>query len=832
MRRQSQHHGLLYYRISILCLLILLVTPQLPLAQPTVHAAEPHWSRVGLDGKDVEALAINPTNSQIVYAVVDGTSGLYRTNNGGGSWSEIHTYPHSVVALNPQNPSMVYAGLAYEVWKSLDNGDHWVEVASAGASTHRAIVIDPSNPNTVYLGVQDGWGIFKSTTGGAGWTSQLSSQSIISLAMNPQNTQEIYAGSAQYYTTSGGIWKTTNAGLNWTRVLTSTRVNSLIVDPLHPDTVYAATEGEGIFKSTNAGLSWSSSSTGLSASVVRAMAIDPNDTAIVYAGTWEGGVFRSNNGGASWSAMNAGLTNTYILSLIIDPLNPDVLYAGSMGGGIFKLSAEASTPVYSISGTIRDTTGAALSGVTVSDNVGHSTTTNASGAYSLSGLTAGSYTITPTKSGSGFSPASRVVSVPPDSTGQDFDIKPVNSSAGSWTLVLYLAGDNDLAKDMRRAIRELEGQSARANVKVVVLFDGDRSADTRRFIVQPGGSYTTGVNSWSLGELDMGDPQTLISFVSWVRANQPADHYYLAIADHGRGTSGVAWDDHSDQDYLTTTELREALRIITTNGQYPIDILHYDTCLMAMLENVYQVQEYVNYLVASENLGWSLFDYASYYQAVSSTTTARELARAVAERYHTAPRLQSYPRTISALDTSQAVQLRQAVDRLAQALNGKLGTFKSYMQTLRDASQKFDSREYYKITKDDEYIDLYDFAARINDTLPDANVQQAAQGVMDAVDALVIAEYHESGLWDGSQGYWDLDNAHGVSIYFPPRSGSQDYRDYTDHQMFQFSAESQWDELLSTYFSLSGLNPEDPITPERPPMPGSATLIYLPGVQR
>ena len=104
---------------------------------------------------------------------------------------------------------------------------------------------------------------------------------------------------------------------------------------------------------------------------------------------------------------------------------------------------------------------------------------------------------------------------------------------------------------------------------------------------------------------------------------------------------------------------------------------------------------------------------------------------------------------------------------------------RTYIQILRDSTQKFDSREYYKITKNDEYIDLYDFAVRTKDTLPDASVQQSTQQVMDAVKAMVIAEYHESGRWDGSQGYWDLDHAHGVSIYFPPHSGSQDYRNYT-----------------------------------------------------
>ncbi len=72
---------------------------------------------------------------------------------------------------------------------------------------------------------------------------------------------------------------------------------------------------------------------------------------------------------------------------------------------------------YSISGRVTDSSGNPISGVTISDNAGHTTTTGSDGRYTLSGLAAGTYTITPSKSGYAFSPASRQVTVPPDATG-------------------------------------------------------------------------------------------------------------------------------------------------------------------------------------------------------------------------------------------------------------------------------------------------------------------------------------------------------------------------------------------------------------------------------
>jgi len=75
---------------------------------------------------------------------------------------------------------------------------------------------------------------------------------------------------------------------------------------------------------------------------------------------------------------------------------------------------------YSISGRVVDGSGNPIPDVTISDNAGHTTTTGSDGRYILSGLAAGTYTITPSKSGYIFSPASRTVTVPPDATGQDF----------------------------------------------------------------------------------------------------------------------------------------------------------------------------------------------------------------------------------------------------------------------------------------------------------------------------------------------------------------------------------------------------------------------------
>ena len=86
---------------------------------------------------------------------------------------------------------------------------------------------------------------------------------------------------------------------------------------------------------------------------------------------------------------------------------------GIFGGVLFNMSS-------TITGTITDAASAPISGVTISTNTGVTATTNSSGVYTISGLTPGTYTITPTLGGYTFSPASRSVTVPPNGIAQNF----------------------------------------------------------------------------------------------------------------------------------------------------------------------------------------------------------------------------------------------------------------------------------------------------------------------------------------------------------------------------------------------------------------------------
>ena len=307
------------------------------------------WTATGLASAIVSALAIDPSSPATIYAGTEG-GGVFKSINGGGSWAAINsglTNPGYIgvyaLAIDPATPATLYAGTCgYEneggLFKSTNGGGSWTAIF---APCIRTLLIDPTAPATIYAGTQltDG-AVHKSTDGGASWTNISEGLTRppegVSLALHPSAPTTVYAASAY------GIFKSTNGGTSWTTINTGLTNSifppTLAIDPSAPATLYAGTN-RGVFKSTGGGAGWNASNAGLTATGVNAVVIDPSLPATLYAGTTEGGVFKSTNGGTTWTAVNAGLvpeftttSNLTVRALAIDPTNPATLYAGTGGG--------------------------------------------------------------------------------------------------------------------------------------------------------------------------------------------------------------------------------------------------------------------------------------------------------------------------------------------------------------------------------------------------------------------------------------------------------------------------------------------------------------------
>ena len=232
------------------------------------------WTPIGPDGGQVVSLAADPRGVPTVYAGTLG-AGIFKTVNGGGSWTPVNTNvadPDILVLATDSNlPNAVYAGGAGgRVFKSTDGGANWVPILTTNDAPVHALLLDRQSTATVYAGTE-GEGVLVTTNNGVKWKALndgLTDLRVFSLAVEFGNGFEtLYAG------TETGVFKSTDVGATWTRAsdgLHSLRVESLAVDPETSSTLYAGTTG-GVFKSVNRGGSWALSTSGLGARDVRHM---------------------------------------------------------------------------------------------------------------------------------------------------------------------------------------------------------------------------------------------------------------------------------------------------------------------------------------------------------------------------------------------------------------------------------------------------------------------------------------------------------------------------------------------------------------------------------
>ena len=407
-----------------------------------------------------------------------------------------------------------------------------------------------------------------------------------------------------------------------------------------------------------------------------------------------------------------------------------------------------------------------------------------------------------------------------------------------WGMLLYLDGDfadgGKLAETHSEVISDLLRSFKNPLVQIAVQVDGPKPNDTRRFVIKHGtnGQPVLMTDTEDLGERAMDDPAQLTEFVRWGQDKLLAQHYYLAIANHGQGFQGIAWDNTSGTDaYLTVAELHQAL---AAPGVAPIDILHLDACSMDLLELAYELRQQVRVMIASQYLTWSFFAYDLYQGEVSDGITPTALAQRVVGSYAALSRSYRYPFTLAALNTQRAEPLLTAVDQLAVALNTLLANgqlSRTQLITIRTASQKLESNGDYANNDLDWYVDLLDWARQVQLGAPAVSAE--AQLVLNELlrpspDGFILAQAAQSGQMPPPYGQVsvDLTKASGVSLFYPPHLNPLAFNLYASRTIsptaglaatgtpLEFAISSRWVDFLQSAVAPGPAAPlPDPLPP-------------------
>ena len=351
-----------------------------------------------LAADDVRSLVVDPATPSTIYAATD--RGVFKTTDSGGTWRPANegltALDVRALTIDPKNSSVLY-GVGFAdphdesggVVKSTDSGGGW-SATSQTAGVYK-VAVDPLNPSIIYAaGKSDkGGGVYKSNDGGATWAftrvtvvTQNPGSVVDFLEIDPKVTSNLYAAiglrfgcAVCDYGESDTIIKSTDAGGSWSiNALSTVNVRSIKVDPQNPSTLYVATYQSGIFKSVDGGSNWIPVNEGLTSLGVLSLTIDPAHPSTLYAGSY--GLFKSTNGGGSWGI--TGIDDSPVSSVAIDPKNTSTLYATtalSRDAFVVKLNTSGSALVYSTYFGGRD------------EEFGYGIAVDRSGAASITGTT-------------------------------------------------------------------------------------------------------------------------------------------------------------------------------------------------------------------------------------------------------------------------------------------------------------------------------------------------------------------------------------------------------------------------------------------------------------
>ena len=313
-------------------------------------------TRTGLPATRVQAIAIEPSAPNTLYAgtlTATGvaSTGIFKSVDGGASWTSANVglidpltgiSPVDVEALtvDPAHPGVVLAGTRFsEIFLSTDGGATWTPVTLGGINVGlevSAFAYDPSTAGVVLAASTSG--LLRSTDNGQNWDFYGDAGvSFFALAADPSAAGTFYAGNANGF----GVLKTTNGGAHWTQVNGNLptaassagtawpTVLSLVVDPANPASVTIGTFGDGVFTSGDGGTTWTPVVDGLRSAFVGTVRVDPSGALV--AGTFGAGVFHQNSAGG-WTGSSSGIDLSRVSSLVHDPSRPSTLFAGAFDG--------------------------------------------------------------------------------------------------------------------------------------------------------------------------------------------------------------------------------------------------------------------------------------------------------------------------------------------------------------------------------------------------------------------------------------------------------------------------------------------------------------------
>jgi len=321
-----------------------------------------------------------------------------------------------------------------------------------------------------------------------------------------------------------------------------------------------------------------------------------------------------------------------------------------------------------------------------------------------------------------------------------------SSQVGSkWLYLLYLDADNSLDVKANNVwvvqddLDELTSVGSTDDVVCYVLVD--RVAGPANLLkIEKGHAEEIANPDLNDVEVNMGDPATLRSFVSYAFTASPAENALLVFWDHG-SLRYVASDDHvaannGNKDVLTHFEVVQAL------DGFSIDVIAADECNVGQIEVAYEyaLHTQAQYLVAAETYtGWRGFPYDATLRALTENPdmTPREAAIMMVDQtqllLNQPPYMSERINSHAAIDLAKVVELVGSLKNLTGIMAPDIGNYTNAIARARGNAQ------YCYGANAGNRIDLCTFLRSLSVKTTDADVRTACNAALEDFGETVIA---------------------------------------------------------------------------------------------
>ncbi|TNE69207.1 MAG: T9SS type A sorting domain-containing protein [Bacteroidetes bacterium] len=285
----------------------------------------------------VRRMLMSPQNPLIL--LVASSNGLWRTEDGGDSWTMVRSGNHMDLEYKPGDPSTVYTtqnGVISEIYKSVNGGQSWQQLSSFSLPNNRLnIAVSPADPE--FIAVLSRLGsihkIYTSDDGGASFTFRSEA---------PQNTEVLHASPFNpniLYCGFQNVFRSDDKGDTWNRI---SHWHGGTPDPVvHADQhyidwqpgtpyIFFCNDG-GVWRYDEPAQEWLELSNTLIITQFYRIAVAQTDENFMIGGTQDNGG-RKRVAPGLWEATNGGDA----MEVAIDYTDADIIYTTYINGQLYR----------------------------------------------------------------------------------------------------------------------------------------------------------------------------------------------------------------------------------------------------------------------------------------------------------------------------------------------------------------------------------------------------------------------------------------------------------------------------------------------------------------